>query len=191
VTIAGPKISKIKITRHDLAGFRIAELRRLFLHRYGHTLPDDDAGRDDAFIIANHMAWRPDADRRIPGWLSLWCPWMSTSDVADLTHRVLDKPSWWGPDALAKLLHLKEAERSRHKIRTIGAIDLTREMRLERRAARKRLREELARRAKGAKPRTEYEANSLSRTKPWQAEGISRRTWERRQKAESGKGVRS
>jgi hypothetical protein len=180
MTIAGPKFSKIsKITRHDLAGFRIAEVRRLILHRYGHTLPDDDAGREDAFIMVNLMAWRPDADRRIPGWLSLWCPWMSTSDVADLTHRVLDKPSWWGPDALAKLLHLKEAERARHKIRTIGAIDLTREMRLERRAARKRLREELARRAKGAKPRTEYEAGSISRNKYWERLGMSRASWYR------------
>jgi hypothetical protein len=27
---------------------RVAELRRLFQARYGHVLPDDDAGRDDA-----------------------------------------------------------------------------------------------------------------------------------------------
>ena len=30
--------------------------------------------------------------------------------------------------------------------------------------------------------RSDYEANSLSRTQPWVAEGISRRTWERRRK---------
>jgi hypothetical protein len=36
------------------------------------------------------------------------------------------------------------------------------------------------RRAKGVKPRAVYLETSLSRTKPWEAEGISRRTWERR-----------
>jgi hypothetical protein len=40
---------------------------------------------------------------------------------------------------------------------------------------------ETRRRAKGARPREEYlAANLLTRTKPWVAEGISRRTWYRR-----------
>jgi hypothetical protein len=33
-----------------------------------------------------------------------------------------------------------------------------------------------------AQPRDEYEAQSVSRRKPWEAEGISRATWYRRQK---------
>jgi FixJ family two-component response regulator len=33
-----------------------------------------------------------------------------------------------------------------------------------------------------SRPRAEYEANSLSRTRPWEAMGISRRTWYRRGK---------
>jgi hypothetical protein len=38
------------------------------------------------------------------------------------------------------------------------------------------------RRAKGTKPRAEYLANhQLSQTKPWEAEGISRATYYRRQ----------
>jgi hypothetical protein len=40
-----------------------------------------------------------------------------------------------------------------------------------------------ARRRKGVKPRAQYEAASLSRQRPWEAQGISRRTWERRRKA--------
>lgn len=44
-----------------------------------------------------------------------------------------------------------------------------------------RARKAARRRAAGAVPRTEYLAqNALSRTKPWEDEGISRRTWERR-----------
>lgn len=41
------------------------------------------------------------------------------------------------------------------------------------------------RRRNGVVPRSDYEANSLSKTKPWEAEGISRRTYERRRKAAS------
>jgi IS30 family transposase len=40
-----------------------------------------------------------------------------------------------------------------------------------------------------AQPRAEYEANSISKAKPWESQGISRATWYRRQacKDESGK----
>jgi hypothetical protein len=50
-----------------------------------------------------------------------------------------------------------------------------------------RERSEARRRDAGAIPRAEYEANSLSRTRPWEADGLSRRTWERRQKAARNK----
>lgn len=45
-----------------------------------------------------------------------------------------------------------------------------------------RLRREKERRAAGCVPREAYEAQSLSRMKPWEAEGISRRTWYYRRK---------
>jgi hypothetical protein len=46
---------------------------------------------------------------------------------------------------------------------------------------RDRLRKEEERRAAGIIPRKQYEATSLSRLKPWEAEGISRATWYRKQ----------
>lgn len=52
----------------------------------------------------------------------------------------------------------------------------------ERRRIRHRDREAKRRRSRGAKPRAEYEAQSISRAKPWEALGISRRTWFRRRK---------
>ena len=39
---------------------------------------------------------------------------------------------------------------------------------------------------KGIRPRSDYLARSLSRAAPWKAEGISRRTWERRRKRQKG-----
>jgi hypothetical protein len=75
------------------------------------------------------------------------------------------------------------ADRTAPRITTIGAIDCSKAEPVERRKGRKRNRVEAGRRAAGAVPREQYEANSLSRTRPWEALGISRRTWERRRKA--------
>jgi hypothetical protein len=170
----------------SLAALRIAELRRLYTARYGHALPDDDAGRDDALLMAHHLAKRPEAERLIPAWLSLWCPWMAPDDVAAMTTKVVAKPLRWRADRLAARLNLNEAERRRLRITTIGACDLTRKDRLARRKQRARDSQEARRRAAGAKSRAEYEANAVSRTKPWEALGMSRRTWYRAGKPKSG-----
>jgi hypothetical protein len=148
------------------AALRIAQLRRLFTARYGRTLPDDDAGRDDAFIMACHLVMRPEADRRIPAWLSLWAPWMPQDEVRAFTTKIIAKPLRWRADTLGKRLSLIEAERSRLKITTIGAVDLTKEQRKARRRMRDRLIKEARRRSTGTKLRSAYEANSLTRTKP-------------------------
>jgi hypothetical protein len=163
----------------SIAMLRIAELRRLYRARYGHTLPDDDAGRDDALIMAYHLAKRPDADRNIPVWLGLWAPWMCETEVAKVTTKVLAKPLRWRADKLAIRLNLNEAERQRLRITTIGAVDVDKEERRRRRQARNHLRKKLMRRARGAKPRIEYETNSISRNKPWQTCGMSRAAWYR------------
>jgi hypothetical protein len=173
------KAAKVERAPVSLAGLRVAELRRLFIARYGHVLPDDDAGRDDALIMAHHLANRPDAERRIGSWLTLWAPWMASSESAALTAKVLAKPLRWRADKLAIRLHLTEAERHRLRITTIGACDLDRAGRLRRQRQRARLRKEELRRADGAKPRADYEANSLSRTKPWEMLQMSRSSWYR------------
>jgi hypothetical protein len=161
----------------SIAALRIAELRRLYIARYGHVLPDDDAGRDDALIMAHRK--RPDAERRIPAWLSLWAPWMTAGEVATMTIRVLNKPLRWRADKLAMRLHLTDAERHRLRITTIGACDLILADRIARRRALKRLRKERLRRRNGAKVRADYEAQSISRTKPWEALQMSRASWYR------------
>jgi hypothetical protein len=165
--------------RVSIAVLRIAELRRLYRDRYGYVLPEDDAGRDDAEIMAHHIAKRPDAERNITLWLGLWCPWMAGTEVASMTAKVISKPLRWRAGKLATRLNLTEAERKRLRITTIGAVDLTRQQRKDRRRARDRALKHARRLAAGAKPRAEYEAGSLSRTKPWERLGMSRRSWYR------------
>lgn len=107
------------------------------------------------------------------------CPAAEAQAVAE---RVIANPHRWKADTLAWRLRLTDAERTALKIKTIGAFDVSKAERLARRKECNRAAEVARRRAKGAKPRATYEAASASRTKPWEAFGISRRTWERRGK---------
>jgi hypothetical protein len=170
-----------KPPRSIIPRLRRKELQRLFLFRWGPTLPDDDAGRDDATVMAHTIAQFPgDASHHIEMFLEVAAPWMTRQDVAAVLATVLAKPLRFRADTLGARLGLREVERSRLRIRTIGAIDLTKAERLARRRDRKRVRRIGCRRAQGIRPRAVYEATSASRTKPWEAQGISRRTWERR-----------
>jgi hypothetical protein len=144
----------------------------------------------------------PDTDDR-DRYLKLWC-WHNTrsahqdedlkalgrrlgvelpdAEVADTVAYVNRKSRRFSADRLGKLLMLTEDERTILEITTIGSHNVPQAERKRIRKALDRERKRKRRRAKGMKPRAVYLENSLSRTKPWEAEGIGRRTWERRQK---------
>lgn len=170
----------------SVGAVRPTQIERLFVYRYGRQLPDDDAGHDDAFVMANALAWRPNAQRRIPAWLSLWAPWMSRTEAQALTAKVIAKPIRWRADKLGKRLNLVEVDRTRLRITTIGAVDVDKAGRQARRKERARLRDEQRRRSAGATSRAEYEAKSISKARPWEALGMSRRTWYRLGKPTAG-----
>jgi hypothetical protein len=137
-----------------------------------------------AQIMAHHLAHRhQNAHDHIVRWLELWTPWLSAVEAEGMVAAVLHMPLRWRADKLALRLQLTEAERSRLGITTIGAIDMTKAERAARRRKRNSITRQRNRRAKGAKPRPEYEATSISRAKPWDAHGISRATWYRRSKS--------
>jgi hypothetical protein len=166
----------------SMTAVRIAELRRVFGDRYGrHGLPDDDAGEDDALIMCHHIARRPvpNHPKLMAAFLSSWAPWMPADRVSAMITTVTANPIRWTADKLGARLRLTEEERERLKITTIGSVDVTKAERARRRQEHKRRREHLRRRRQGAKPRSEYEAQALSRTKPWVALGMSRAGWYR------------
>jgi hypothetical protein len=165
-----------------MAAQRVAELNREFSDRYGSlVLPDDDSGRDDIEFMLHHLARRTgDPARRIADWLDLRSPWFIGLERATMVERVLANPLKFKADTAGKRIGLTAERRTRLKIRTIAAIDQTAAEREATRQARKRQAKRKQRRGQGAMPRAEYEQQSLSRAKPWEAEGISRRTWYRR-----------
>jgi hypothetical protein len=166
----------------SMASLRCAELRRLFTDRYGFGLHDDDAGREDARIMAHHLAMLAGDQRvRVTAWLSLWAPWMPADEMTRLIDAVTTKALRWRADTLAERLGLTEADRARLRITTIGAIDMTKDERENARKERKVQAKRKKRREQGVKPRDEYLAAALTHAKPWEAAGCSRATWYRRQ----------
>jgi hypothetical protein len=85
-------------------------------------------------------------------------------------------------DSLARFLGVTYDQRQGLRLTTIGSTNVRKRARKELRKRADRLYQERKRRANGVRPRAEYEAISLSKVKPWAAEGISRRTWERRRR---------
>lgn len=175
------KAERKKPSRPSLVGLRVRDLNRLLTARYGEQLPNDDAGRDDVRIVCHHLAQYADGNpaRRIASWIRLRAPWMTVVELEQLTVECLTKPTRWRADKLAWRMRLTEQDRQTLGITTIGAIDCGKQQRTKRRRTAQRKAKEAKRRAAGAKPRAEYEAASISATKPWEQLGISRRTWYR------------
>ena len=158
-----------------IVNFRLRDLENLFAHRYGPTLPDDDAGRGDLYVVACHIFHIGSPEVHIPAWARLWCPWLGEHECDTLIADVTRTRQRWGAEALAKLMRLDDATRTLLGISTIGAIDVSKAKRAKR-AKRRDAAYQKARRVKaGAKPH----AASAERTKPWEALGISRRAYYR------------
>ena len=165
---------------------RIGSLNKLFAYRYGGcptncgwTFPDDDAGLEDLKILLHH--YRFTFAHKMPHVMKLRAPW-ATDKVLE---EVLANPRKWKSERLGRLLNLTGKEWRELRIR-IAPVDMPAKERRDYSRILSNGKRLKKRRTKGMKSRAEYlEANSLSQTKPWVAEGISRRTWYRRQKENS------
>lgn len=173
---------RLRCSPMQIVALRLNDLATLFRSRYGITLPDDDAGRDDLRIAINHLACLPRPRPSIMHWLEIWAPWMPVAEAAELAGAAIASPRRWKADALAWALRLTMEQRTMLGITTIGAFDVPKSARTKLRKKRDRERKANQRRANGVKPRKVYEAQSISRAKPWIAEGISRATWYRRKR---------
>src|SRR5882672_2143717 len=115
---------------------RVKDLERVFARQYGRLLPDDDAGRDCVYIMANHLAHRDAAEPRFRFWVRRWAPWYSAAEMADLLGQVLPDPIKWDADTLGERIGLLDAVRTELKAWTIGAVDCKKAKRKTRRKKR-------------------------------------------------------
>jgi hypothetical protein len=165
-------------TPFDFARRRLNEIARVVMGRHGR-LPDTY----DRTIYLEAAAWHlnpRDGDQHFA--LENWCRRVGATLPTEQINRIVEdhKPRKVRADRIAKVLKVTDAERTALRLTTIGACDVSKAERLRRRKERHRAIQQARRRARGVIPREQYLAQSLSRMKPWEALGISRRTWERR-----------
>ena len=67
-----------------LRRLRLGNLRKLFRHRYGPILPDDDAGRAELRELLLPISVSANADRKMPKTIELWAPWMGQQEALAL-----------------------------------------------------------------------------------------------------------
>jgi hypothetical protein len=170
---------------------RLGNLRTLFRNRYGAILPDDDAGREDIRELLLPISVGPNAEIKMRKAMEVWSPWLPLAEAAQLIDQINRTPIYHRkPNAqqLGFRQRVTNQERERLRLWTIAPYDMTEEGIREQRKAKDRERKRRLREKRGSKPRAIYEAESISKAKPWEQEGISRRTWYyRQQKADRNK----
>jgi hypothetical protein len=155
------------------AARRVGDLTRIYRDQYPNGLPHNDVGVAYSKYICRTMAFLPN-DRRAR-WLDRYAPWMD----AEIRGGILDMgPYWYSARSLGSRLEVDNEDRERLQAWTIEAHDITKEQRQVITREKNKASHERRRRKDGAKPRKQ----SLSQTKPWEAENISRSTWERRRR---------
>jgi hypothetical protein len=191
--------SKLSKDEHQRR-LRLGALHKLFLDRCGSVLPDSWEGRRYLKeLLLPLTLWPYEARRRPGGVIGIWgptdkmrreielrAPWMDEDEADEAIDEVEEMPEWQRKPlgkTLGKRLNVTYAEFDRLKLKTILPCDISQKALAVIRKQRKRQCDERRRRVRGARPRAEYLAASLSQTKPWEQDGISRRTWERRRVA--------
>ena len=167
--------------------FRHGDFIKLFRHRWGPVLPDDDAGRGDLWlVVCNASLARKEPQKKMRHLIEVLAPWMTAEECEEYVKHV------WGLDFYQRLmtgreigesLRLTNAEREALKIRQFKPIDMTDEELAEQRKAKSRERRKRVRETSGRPSRETYLAKFESHQRPWEALGIHRRTWERRRAA--------
>jgi hypothetical protein len=164
---------------------RLREIEKLIRERHGQFVPDpgDTDDRDTCLGYIRAAAFSK-SGQDMEGWCRRWAPWMRASEILIVEAEAGKRRRMMKADGVAGLLHVTMAERDRLGLKTIGACDLSHEDRIKLVRERKRERDREAkrerRRLEGRKDRKSYEGQSLSHARPWEADGVSRRTWYRR-----------
>jgi hypothetical protein len=163
---------------------RLREIERVAKSRHGTIIPNNAAGLALVRLVARHVS-RASPIEVLAGWARRWAPWLQDASVRRLAEQAISNgiPN---ADTAGWLIGLTVEERQRLEIRTIGAVGVTKRQRILARKAKAKARMAAARRAKGAKPREQYEAEALSTVQPWKTVGLSRSAWYRAGKPGTG-----
>jgi hypothetical protein len=180
--------------REMIRRVRLGNLRKLLRDRCGYELPDDDAGREYLHELLLPISVGPHSAIKMPKAIEIWAPWMQPHETTQLIDRIHLTPIRHRmPTAkqLGQRLRVTNGERERLKLWTIRPYNMGNAELLRQRKAKDRARKRRLRQLRGSEPRAAWlQANSVSRQKPWETEGISRRTWYYRRRCTGPSAVR-
>lgn len=144
--------AKVGKRTRPMAAIRLAELKRWLsdVIGAGAELEASEWSEGIARIFVHHFVVLADGNRRAAEWLETYCPWISTADREYMITEANHCPLKWSADKLAWKIDLRDEQRTRLKITTIGATDCNRDQRAARRNRLKAERERARRAAKRA-----------------------------------------
>jgi hypothetical protein len=169
-------VSAPRRRRHSNFDFAAKRRREIVLHaRHVGAAQTDDF---DRWLIA--WVWH-NCKAKEQIWSLMECAKnmggkITKAQASDITKEASRTRKHLTADNLARFLGVTYAQRQALGLTTIGSVDIKKRARKELRKRRDRLYQERRRRQQGARPQSE----ALSRTKPWEAMNLSRRTWERK-----------
>lgn len=175
--------------RPSLELMRLREIEKLIRARHGSIVPDpEDTDDRETCLSYVRAAALSLAAQDIAVWCRRWAPWVRNDELTGIVAQARKRRRMMTADGVAGLLLVTWAERSQIGLNTFGACDVSKvdrkRLAKERKRHRDRTRQEAKRRAAGRKDRKSHEATSLSRLRPWEAEGVSRATWYRRRETQ-------
>ncbi len=142
--------AKVGKRSRPMAAIRISELTRWLAYSVGAgtELEPSKWSEGIARLFVHHFVVLADGNRRAADWLETYCPWIERRDREYMISEANHCPLKWSADKLAWKIGLTDAKRSELKITTIGAVDVSREQRAQRRKGASRLRAQAHRDAK-------------------------------------------
>jgi hypothetical protein len=92
---------------------RVCDLQMWFTFHYGEQLPEDDAGRDDFYILAQHIArLNGRVVENICRYAKKWAPWLSPAELDRIISLAQDSSRHWTADQLGVKLGLPDHVRT-------------------------------------------------------------------------------
>ena len=108
---------------------RYGALLKLFRQRWGNVLPDDDAGRDDLWLLVTNVSLATaELEKKMHHVIEMWAPWMSAEEGSAYVKHVwcLDRYERINTaEELGRRLRLTNAERETLKLWQFLPIDKT------------------------------------------------------------------
>jgi hypothetical protein len=170
-----------------LRRLRLYDMQAIFRARYGYALPDDDAGLsdlNDLLCVISTAANTPETKMDHAVWQ--WAPWLDPDKAAAMIDFICRMPM---PQRDLTRYELGRRQNVTMQVylnlglKQIWPHDMTVAQMQQYRKARDTVSREQRRRRAGVLTRADYVTKSHSKTKPWLADGVCRRTWERRRVA--------